>query len=267
MEEITPCASQENAVPIIERSPCEDGEAPSSPILPAFSHQSSNKPRKAPTITPRSFTRFFTPKSSLRRGGRIGASRKVLRDITATSANRKGQRKTEQHLGLGQAEAWSESAGTPGLKKRKRYNPPSPATTVDFSSPLKRIRNQSLHSLGDDETDEENDDEDASQPDSPNPSQDVLSRPDTYSKYRGFLGQQLRREVGDHARRIGTLSAGSRIIETYEYQHETANFYTKPEDAHSCHNIQSPLNHTIPFCTASCNSKHANEKEYFESFS
>ncbi len=264
MEEITPCASQENTVSVIETSsPPQDGENPSSPILPAFSHQSSNKPRKAPTITPRTFTRFFTPKSSLRRGGRIGASRRVLRDITATGANRKGQRKTEKDLG--QAESWSDPGGTPRAKKRKRYTPPSPATTVDFSSPLKRIHNESLIILDGDETDEEitkseNDNDDFSQHDSPKINPDAHIRPITQSGYRTSLGQGLRREIGDHARATWSLSASSRTTQTYEYEHETANLYTKPEDAHSCHNISTPSHHTIPFCTASCNSKHTREK-------
>ena len=260
MAEITPCASQENALPIIETSsPFEDGENPSSPILPNLVQPTSDKPRKAPTITPRTFTRFFTPKSSLRRGGRIGASRRVLRDITATGANRKTRKKTE--IDIGQAEPWSDPGATPRVNKRKRYTPPSPATTVDFSSPLKRVHKESLDILADHGSSEEvgkseDEDDDSSQDGSPRAGHDAPIKPITYSRYRASLGQGLRREIGDHARVTCSPSASSRITRAYEYQHETASFYTKPVDAHDCHNISTPSSHTIPFCTASCNSEY-----------
>ena len=207
---------------------------------------------------------FFTPKSSLRHGGRIGTSRRVLRDITATGSNRKNQRKTE--IDTGQAEPWSDPGATPRVNKRKRYTPPSPATTVDFSSPLKRVQKKSLDILDDHGSSEEvgrSEDEDdySSQDGSPRAGYAAPIKPITYSRYRASLGQGLRREIGDHARVTWSPSASSRITKAYEHQHETADFYTKPVDAHDCYNISTPSSHTIPFCTASCNSKYSIEKE------
>ncbi|KAL2037492.1 hypothetical protein N7G274_009773 [Stereocaulon virgatum] len=146
----TPIGSQDNF--LSSRAASIDGDnLASSPILPAPDHQ-NNKPRKAPTITPRSFTRFFTPKSSHERGGRIGASRQALRDITASASNRKRRRtptKDTVHIG---ADDIKGASRIPKSKKRKIQN--SSDFTQERSSPLKRIRNQSLP-VAEDESDAE----------------------------------------------------------------------------------------------------------------
>lgn len=132
--------------PILEQLPS------SSPPLPIASSQCARKPKKRPTVTPRTFTRFFTPRSSLRKAKRIGASRQILRDITASATNRKAPA-TRRTLTkdtvklLNNDDDESEEIS----KKRKRRLPISPETTPDRSSPLKRIRRESLASL--DETD------------------------------------------------------------------------------------------------------------------
>ena len=259
MTEATPCASQENVPSVRAVSPDQqDGEALSSPILPILPQQNCSKPRKAPTITPRSFTRFFTPKSTLERGGRIGASRRVLRDITASGANRKGRRTpTKDRIKL---ETCSGAADTSKAKKRKRYTPPSPDPSPDLSSPLKRIRKQSLYILGDDITDEElfqsdNEDKEATQSGHIHGAQNRHVDRIVHSKYQSHLGQRLRQETGGHVQQNWILNSSRSNAGSNDYQYETANFYTIPEDAHSCYNISTPSDHTIPFCTASCNSK------------
>jgi WD40 repeat protein len=46
------------------------------------------------------------------------------------------------------------------------------------------------------------------------------------------------------------------LIEVSEWQHETANFFTRPDDGHSCVNVTpTEPQLAIPFCTASCNSE------------
>ena len=138
MAEPTPAPSQENAPGTAPDSP---QNVNSSPILPAQGSTQKTKPRKPPTITPRTFTRFFTPKSSLERGGRIGASRQALRDITASGANRRG-RKTPRKDEV-KVEDFDKTSSHHG-NKRKRRIPYSPDPMPELSSPLKRLCNQSM---------------------------------------------------------------------------------------------------------------------------
>ena len=253
MEDQTPQGSQEN--PLSSCAASTNGEnLGSSPVLPSLSKQHGSKPRKPPTITPRSFTRFFTPKSSLERGGRIGASRQALRDITASASNRKGRRiPTKDTI---QIFAENGDRTTRGLR-RKRKVPDSVDVTPDRSSPLKRIRNQSL---------EISEDEDSG-------TESIQSRDDAEgllrrygrqpksieriigSNYRGGQGQYLRREIGAHGRASSNWCLGRGAGFAQEWQQETTKFSTRPKDAYVSMNVATPSDHTIPFCTASCNSK------------
>ena len=254
MEDHPPLGSQENALSSCATS--TNGEnLGSSPVLPSLGKQHGSKPRKAPTITPRSFTRFFTPKSSLVRGGRIGTSRQALRDITASASNRKGRRTPTKDTVQLFREDGEGTVG--GSKRRKRKIPDSSDVTPDRSSPLKRIRNQSMDVSEDEGSDtgtiESRDDaEEALRRYGRQPK--FINRI-TGSNYRGGQGRYLRREIGTRGRATepGYLSHGVGISK--EWQQETTNFATRPEDAYICANVATPSDHTIPFCTASCNSK------------
>ena len=254
MEHQNALGSQEH--PLSSCATSTNGEdLDSSPVLPSLSNQHVAKPRKAPTITPRSFTRFFTPKSSLERGGRIGASRQALRDITASASNRKGRRtptKDTIKLFNGYGEGTVDTS-----KRRKRRIPDSPDLTPDRSSPLKRIRNQSLDIS-------ENEGSDTGTVESREGPEDPLRtcgrQPKTIesitgSKYRGTQGRCLRREIGIHARASELRCLGPSAGISKDWQQETTSFLTRPEDAHVCMNVATPSEHTIPFCTASCNSE------------
>ncbi|CAF9940763.1 hypothetical protein IMSHALPRED_002161 [Imshaugia aleurites] len=252
MEDHTPSGSQGNAVSSCATS--TNGEnLGSSPVLPSLDKEHGSKPRKAPTITPRSFTRFFTPKSSLERGGRIGASRQALRDITASASNRKGRRTPTKDTIQIFREDEEETVG--GTKRRKRKIPDCLDVAPDRSSPLKRIRNQSMD-VSDDES------SDTGTIDSRDGPEDALRRygrqPKSIerilgSNYRGGQGRYLRREIGIRGRAPEPSCLGRGIESSREWQQETTNFATRPEDAHVCTNVATPSDHTIPFCTASCN--------------
>lgn len=125
----------------------------SSPIRP-LSGRGSEKPKRKPTVTPRTFTRFFTPRSSLGRNGKIGKSRKILRDITESGSNRNGGSGRRRHVddkirSLEEGDDGDEEEFLDIPQKRKRYQPISPEPTPDLSSPLKRMRSQSLEILED----------------------------------------------------------------------------------------------------------------------
>ena len=61
---------------------------------------SSSKPRKKPTVTPRSFKRFFAPRETLSSRKKVNATRRPpLNDISASGANRasvNGKRQLEE---------------------------------------------------------------------------------------------------------------------------------------------------------------------------
>ena len=254
MEDQTPLGSQET--PLSSYATSTNGEnLGSSPVLPILNQKHGSKPRKAPTITPRTFTRFFTPKSSLERGGRIGASRQALRDITASASNRRRRRTPTKDTIQIFGEDGEGIVG--GSKRRKRKTPDSVNVTPDRSSPLKRIRNQSLE-ISEDEG------SDTGTIESRDYAEDPLWKHGRQPKsteriigsiYRGGQGQYLRRELGLHRRGSGSgyLGRGVRVLK--EWQQVTTHFSTRPEDAHICINVAAPSDHTIPFCTASCNSK------------
>ena len=172
---------------------------PSSPLLPLTSSQCSEKPKKGPNVTPRTFKRFFTPKSSLSRENKVGASRQALRDITASASNRP-QRASAVKDAIRSIEDIKEAFPEISKKKRKRQLPISPDTTPDRSSPLKRLKLPSLDIFADseggriDSEDELNDSEKEcceAKPRPINPAQ---------SNLRGRLGWSLSRELGGFCR-------------------------------------------------------------------
>ena len=252
MDDLTPLGSQENRPPSTVIS--TKGEVPiSSPALSVSGSRQGSKPRKPPTITPRSFTRFFTPKSSLERGGRIGASRQALRDITAAASNRRRRRTlTKDTIQIFDEEL---NGRTHVAKKRKTDVLESVDITPDRSSPLKRIRNQSLE-ISEDGAEEPN-------PNSEDEGEDfylVHGRqwrnarevdPIVPSNYRTSIGKNLCREIGAYGR---IMKPRNLHHDSKDWQHETSNFFSRPEDIHVCNNVALPVDRTIPFCTVSCNS-------------
>ena len=185
----------------MSRSQNAEQSPPPSPLLPPSSSQCSGKPKKRPTVTPRTFTRFFTPRSSLGRGKRIGASRQALREITASASNRR--RLPQQRTPTGETvECFGdENDAVEGTsKKRKRKTPASPDTIPGQSSPLKRIRHQSLNTLDGNEdgtTDlDANLTDDDSGEETPVPRRKPVAVNPIESTLGGWLGWNLRREVG-----------------------------------------------------------------------
>ena len=253
MEGQTPISSQENVLSSGAASVDGDKLA-SSPVLPPPRGQQSSKPRKAPTITPRSFTRFFTPKSSLERGGRIGASRQALRDITASASNRKGRRASTKNIVQIYEEDRKEKAGR--SKSNKRKIPDTP----ERSSPLKRIRNQSLE-IAEDGSDTESAgfeevlEEHLQRLGKSNRKIYKIVEPIGESRYRGPLGRSFRREIGAYGVITKAWSSSQRFAGSKHWQCETTDFFTRPEDTHVCMNVGASSDQTIPFCTASCNSE------------
>ncbi len=255
MADFTPAPSQENA-PLSSQPSSTGGDTNSSPILPTLERQKTSKPCKAPTITPRSFTRFFTPKSSLERGGRIGASRQALRDITASASNRKGRRTpAEDTIQILEDEMEGQVYASKKRKRKVRIS----VVTPELSSPLKRIWHQSL---GASDGEESHTDTTASEDESEEalkasrgrgPARLSTTKPIILSRYRSVLGYTLQREIGCLVRKPAITRSDRGMCTAKDWQYETANFSASPRDGYTCLNLSSPGERSIPFCTASCN--------------
>ena len=145
----------------------------------------------------------------------------------------------------------------PKSKRRKRKIPDSVDMTPDRSSPLKRIRNHSLDISEDDGSDtgtiESGDDAEDLLRNYTRETKSIARI--VRSRYRGDQGQYLRREMGVSGGVIERRCLSRDLRVSDEWQQETANFSTRPEDAYNCMNVATPSENTIPFCTASCNSK------------
>ena len=252
MVEETLSASQENIISRLASS--QDEELPSSPILPHGPGQGITKPKKPPTITPRSFTRFFTPKSSAGKESRVGSSRRALRDITAAGSNRQRRCLPAQ---FADDQGDKENVRS---KRRKVWTPVTPAPTPESSSPLKRILNQSLEELNrrDDQTE---DSDPVSDPETlgvdlvDSESLPIVERSGSLT-YLGRLGSRLRQETGAGLPRKA-VSKSQRL--NPDWQYETSQFYTNVDDSYTCMHVAKPSHQTIPFCTKGCNSRLPNQ--------
>lgn len=122
-------------------------QIPSSPPSVASEAGSGRRPRKPPTVTPRSFRRFFTPRSLLNSGNNgsiVRTTRQALRALNSPAVNRLGPAFTRS------SKAGSASSIHDGLPdelprtpSRKRKHSFSSAVSPLQSSPLKKVRMRS----------------------------------------------------------------------------------------------------------------------------
>ena len=212
MAELEQSATQR---PSSKRSHTPDDNRHSLPTPTASSQESTGRPKQLPTITPRRFTRFFTPRSSLKRQVKIGASRQVLREITAGDSNRRslGRRRSLSKDTVQILEDQIENFENVS-RKRKRGIPLSPDTTPDNSSPLKRTRGAIPPIQGGHESDVETDDH--SETSDTRPLQEEANWDDELGavkrivrwKKDSLLGHKLRRECdGDIGNTRGRIHA------------------------------------------------------------
>lgn len=180
----------------------------SSPIRP-LSGQGPEKPKRKPTVTPRTFTRFFTPRSSLGKNSKIGKSRKILRDITGSGSNRNGGPGQKRHVDdkINSLEEGDDDDNDDDNdefldipQKRKRYQPLSPEPTPDLSSPLKRMRSQSLEIVEDEAIYDQSFQVSNGEDDETSADQAQDRRPKAKHiiwRHRGLSGMTFGRELGE----------------------------------------------------------------------
>lgn len=179
------------------RATTPDGNDVALPTPAASGRADTNRAKQLPTVTPRRFNRFFTPRSSLRRNVKISSSRQALRDITAGDTNRRplGRRRSSKVDAIqifDDENTLSESLS----RKRKREFPATPDVTPELSSPLKRSR---PHSAEDSDTGSEDEVQSASTtPRRRNSEGHTLGsgRPVVRWRQSGLSAQRLQQECG-----------------------------------------------------------------------
>ncbi|KAI9816893.1 MAG: hypothetical protein M1827_001538 [Pycnora praestabilis] len=234
-------------------------ENASSPLTSVSDGGNLKKPRKRPTITPRSFRRFFTPRTSLGKGEKISASRQALRDITAPAINRNGS--VSDGLGgkLGlfqdiniQTTEDGELDGTREQRKRRKLLP-SPEASPDRPCKATKAHLMLPSIFEDQDTEDEvfntgQETPAASQEEvrSIESEQGSTPLPIRRLRHTGGVGRVLQRNLGDCA------GIRRRLDHCSDWRNETINFYSRPEDIHVCTN-PAALEQTLPFSIASCN--------------
>jgi hypothetical protein len=227
-------------------SPCAARSAPAEPLSDCFNSSppapfatTSRRIRKPPPITPKRFTRFFTPRNSTHGSSSLSSSGRQLQDITRAAINRSNNvvQKTTPRKTVNFADEMTENVvKTPQMSSRKRkslYMSPETSPAVLQSSPSKRCKYTTpppFAILEDPPAFEE---------------APVFPAPIRRLKALGGTARKLQRSFG------GVLAVGRGHARDHctSWQDQTADFYSGTEDYHEL------ARGAPPFCTATCNSK------------
>ncbi|KAB8076536.1 WD domain protein [Aspergillus leporis] len=229
-------------------------ELPSSPPSIVSDAGVRRKLKKPPPVTPRSFRRFFTPRSMLNGGnsaGDVRTNRQALKALSSPAVNRLGPAFTRTLKAVGTRPDPSELLHTPSRKRKFSF---SSIGSPLQSSPLRKVRVRTL--IQDDEEVKVTlrDLEVGSEIQTSEPKPHAIAKPPRQvspvqrSQALQTSGQFFMRSViGTRANRL-TIRSNSGA----DWQDLTSNFYSRPSDSYTCAN-SSGNGLALPFCTASCN--------------
>ncbi|KAK3359965.1 WD40-repeat-containing domain protein [Lasiosphaeria hispida] len=225
---------------------------------PPRAPSSLGKERRNPSITPRKFQRFFTPRSRV--SSQPSAARRALRDLAGPALNR-CQTPSSPLKPISEDNGLDDLPTLRVVKRRKvqhstpdrsSYTLPSPLNTSPvllptpdmrpgLQSPLRSLR--SRRAL----LEEVELDDDASEDGDELPEEPREYRRPVPLDRRGFEAQLVQRMTG------GMPMVGSRALPhpVSDWRTETAGFYSRPEDVHLCTSHEGAAR-SIPFCTTSC---------------
>lgn len=213
----------------------------------------TSRPKKPPPITPRRFTKFFTPRPR-KAAQAVRTSRKALRSITGSSLN---IRAPQRHRATDELDVDSlptideeESLQTSRKRKYSAYSATpsiasSPIKAAGFLSSSQETRSRledcsrSLWEAEEAETELEDsfdgssDEEDSIPAPMRIPYRSISTSASILSTR--ITGQRFRREVGN----------------SHAWQDGAAGFVSRPEDVYECNS--AARNAILPFCVASCN--------------
>lgn len=242
-----------------------DSQFSSSP--PRAAH---GKERRNPSITPRKFKRFFTPRSRV--PSRVSSARKALQDLGAPDLNRKhnpyqtpapssplGHLSSfiEETVEEEDEDDFNDQLDAQLPKRRKLHHTPdsspcrpnlttNPSRFSLPSSPSTRSRLLSpMRSLYSSQTNLESESDESE--DETLPSSAEIKRLAPLAS-RGFVGQFAQRELGGMSR----AGLSSLKLPTADWRMEAADFRTTSDDIHECNSHDSPGSRCIPFCVTSC---------------
>ncbi|KAI1914489.1 hypothetical protein LOZ39_004466 [Ophidiomyces ophidiicola] len=233
---------------------------PSSPPAALFAPQDalptsppSLKPKKRPPVTPRSFKRFFTPRSSLNGSSSrssVRTNRHALKNILLSppsSLDRKGP--AFPKIPADSTFLFRQPRDSPRTPKKRKLSFLASSPPLQ-SSPLRRVRIAPAIFI--DPIDRKDDIQEAALSGDIIPEEPVdkeliptpipLRRSHTLHNSNSLL----LRSLGTTRPSRVTLTASSYGT---AWQDETANFYSCPKDIHQCWREDRP---TLPFCTAAC---------------
>ncbi|KZF26528.1 WD40 repeat-like protein [Xylona heveae TC161] len=218
---------------------------------------SSGKPKRPPPITPNSFRRFFTPRSSQAKGTKVSASRKALQDITNPARNSDGSAihrpfpgpELFRDIPRDASTAFDFDFTTPTSQKKRGFLI-SPDSSPEHASPSKRQRNLPLNILEDEEPAEEvkASDATAEKEQIEKVSVEIPTPTPIRRRLPNINGRIYQRSLGPW----GSGRPFRHLQISCNWQYETAAFYTAPEDRYDCRDADDESG-VLPFCTASCN--------------
>ncbi|KAN0069362.1 WD40-repeat-containing domain protein [Elaphomyces granulatus] len=229
-------------------------ELPTPPPSVASEAATRIKPKRPPPVTPRSFKRFFTPRSTL--NGSVRTSRQALAVLSCPNINRLGPAFTKasqvSEQGLPDNPPPDIVVSTPSKKRKLSFS--SPAGSPQQSSPLRKVRAAATQHAGRElqKTVRELEIGALIWTEDLKPKgtvKEVLPpKPLRRSVVLRTCGElYLRSIAGAQAARVNLRS-----ICDAGWQDQISNFYSRPNDMHSCVNLAGDRL-TLPFCTASCN--------------
>lgn len=245
------------------------------PLLSSPPRSTIGKERRVPSITPRKFQRFFTPRSRV--SSKPSAVRKALHDLTAPALNRDQAPASsplkpisEEQLG---APIEDELPDYRTAKRRKTQHTPSrshlpsplptspgllatPDIRPGLSSPIRHVKFRPNRRMDVDHHDGVSEDED-DEPPLPSPKLKRIVPLHT----RGLGGQLVQRMSGDAClgrpvpgRHNLMIPPGIFLLTCIlDWRTDTAKFYSKPEDVHLSSSHEG-ARRAIPFCTTSSHS-------------
>ncbi|KAK7966004.1 uncharacterized protein PG986_000281 [Apiospora aurea] len=233
-------------------------------LLSSPPRRNNGKERKNPSITPRKFRRFFTPRSTLSSHiAHISPARKALRELAGPQVNNRYQTPAPSSPLQPRDEGEEDLLPTENFasnvraSKRRKFHhtpesspcrpepldhgpiKPSPVVKPALLSPIGSL--QSSQDIRNSQESDDDDDED-----------DSVAKPVKRLApltARGLGGQMLQRELGALPR--AGYSRPFMSCPATDWRLETSAFYSHPEDVHSC-TSQDGVGRCIPFCTTAC---------------
>ena len=214
----------------------------------------ASRPKKPPPVTPRRFTKFFTPRPR-NAVQAVRTSRKALRSITGPALNSRSK-KRQRHADEADIVSMPtiyENQSTQPSRKRK-YSTYS-ATPSIASSPIKAVgflsSSQETGSRLEDCSKRLWEEEEAE-----TELEDVPDESSDEEEDRVLTPARIPyRSISSSASSLSTRLTGRRahkeVPNSYAWQDETANFVSTPEDVYECNTSSGHV--VLPFCVTSCN--------------